>query len=60
LRPPLPDAAGDAIAALMGLGETRPEAERLVRRAVDRLAAEGTGGAISVDQVLHAVYAGRS
>jgi Holliday junction DNA helicase RuvA len=60
VAPPLPDAAGDAIAALMGLGETRPEAERLVRRAVDRLAAEGTGGAISVDQVLHAVYAGRS
>lgn len=55
---PLPDAAGEAIAALMGLGETRPEAERLVRRAVDRLA--GEGGAVSVDQVLHAVYAGRS
>jgi Holliday junction DNA helicase RuvA len=53
---PLPDAAGEAIAALMGLGETRPEAERLVRRAVERL---GSGAKASVDQVLHAVYASR-
>lgn len=52
---PLPDAAAEAIVALMGLGETRPEAERLVRRAVDRL---GNPKA-SVDQVLHAVYASR-
>lgn len=57
---PLPDAAGEAIAALMGLGETRPEAERLVRRAVDRLGAEGSGGKLTVDLVLHAVYASRT
>ncbi len=54
---PLPDAAGDAIAALMGLGETRPEAERLVRRALERLGSEGSK--VTVDLVLHTVYASR-
>lgn len=53
---PLGSAADEAIAALLGLGETRPEAERLVRRAMDRI---GRGDA-GVGEILGAVYASRS
>lgn len=48
-------AYSQAVAALVALGETRPDAERLVRRAMD-----GKSGLKTADDILGAVYAGRA
>lgn len=54
----LPAHAIEALEALVALGETRPEAERLVSRALDR--ADAAGKTLkSADEVLGLVYAGR-
>jgi Holliday junction DNA helicase RuvA len=56
VEPKLAGAAGDAVEALMKLGEVRAEAERKVLRAQDRLSAGGAK--VSADALIAAVFAG--
>jgi len=48
-------AAGEAVAALMALGETRGEAERKVSLAIGKVGADS-----EVDEIVSAVFAGRA
>lgn len=55
----LPPPVADAIDALCALGESRADAERKVQRVLERASSESSGGVVTADTLLAAVYAGR-